>query len=56
MFNFTGLGRLMVEAVTTRDIPIVQVCAMIFCSVYVILNLIADIVSILANPRLRYPK
>ncbi len=56
LFNFTGLGRLMVEAVTTRDIPIVQICAMIFCSIYVVLNLLADIIAILANPRLRYPK
>lgn len=56
LFNFAGLGRLMVEAVTTRDIPIVQVCAMIFCSVYVVLNLLADIVSIISNPRLRYPR
>ncbi len=56
MFNFTGLGRLTVEAVNTRDIPVVQVCAMIFCTVYVLLNLFADVVSILANPRLRHPK
>ncbi len=56
LFNFTGLGRLMVEAVTTRDIPVVQACAMIFCSVYVVLNMFADIVSILANPRIRHPK
>ena len=56
LFNFSGLGRLMVEAVTTRDIPVVQVCAMIFCGVYVVLNLLADVVAIVANPRLRYPK
>ena len=56
LFNFAGLGRLMVEAVTTRDIPVVQVCAMIFSSVYVVLNLLADVVAIVANPRLRYPK
>ena len=56
LFNFAGLGRLMVEAVTTRDIPVVQVCAMIFCSVYVILNLLADVIAIAANPRLRFPK
>ena len=46
----------MVEAVTTRDLPIVQACAMIFCGVYVLLNLLADVVAIVANPRLRYPK
>jgi peptide/nickel transport system permease protein len=56
MFNISGLGRLTVEAVTTRDIPVVQACAMIFCAFYVLLNLIADIVSILTNPRLRFPR
>jgi peptide/nickel transport system permease protein len=56
LFNFAGLGRLMVEAVTTRDIPMVQACAMIFCSIYVLFNMTADIISILANPRIRHPK
>lgn len=56
LFNIAGLGRLMVEAVTTRDVPVVQACAMIFCSVYVVLNLVADVIAIVANPRLRYPK
>lgn len=56
LFNIAGLGRLMVEAVTTRDVPVVQTCAMIFCSVYVVLNLVADVIAIVANPRLRYPK
>jgi peptide/nickel transport system permease protein len=56
LFNFPGLGRYMVEAVATRDVPVVQASAMIFCSVYVVLNLAADILSILANPRLRYPR
>ena len=56
LFNIAGLGRLMVEAVTTRDVPVVQACAMIFCGVYVVLNLMADVVAIVANPRLRYPR
>ena len=56
MFNFPGIGRLMVEGVTTRDIPLVQAAAMIFCSTYVVLNLAADIVSLIANPRVRHPK
>ena len=56
LFNFPGLGRYMVEAVTNRDVPIVQTCAMIFCSVYIILNMTADILSIVANPRVRYKK
>jgi len=56
LFNFSGLGRLMVEAVSTRDIPVVQICALLFCAVYVILNLIADIIAVVSNPRLRYPR
>lgn len=56
LFNFPGLGRYMVDAVTIRDVPAIQFCAMLFCSTYVVLNLASDIVSILANPRLRYPK
>ena len=56
LFNFSGLGRLMVEAVSTRDIPVVQACALLFCAVYVILNLVADVVSVVSNPRLRYPR
>ena len=56
LFNVLGLGRFTVESVQNRDIPAVQVCAMIFCAVYVLLNLLADVVSIIANPRLRHPK
>ena len=56
LFNVLGLGRFTVESVQNRDIPAVQVCAMIFCAVYVLLNLLADVISIIANPRLRLPK
>jgi peptide/nickel transport system permease protein len=56
LFNLNGLGKLMVQAVATRDIPLVQGCAMLFCAVYVILNLFADTVSMVANPRIRHPK
>lgn len=56
LFNFPGLGRYMVDAVTVRDVPAVQFCAMLFCGTYVVLNLIADIVAIIANPRLRFPR
>lgn len=53
MFSFPGLAKLMVDSVATRDIPIVQGCAMVFCSAYVLFNLMADMVSIASNPRLR---
>ncbi len=52
-FSYPGLARLMVDAVATRDIPLVQACGMIFSVTYVMLNLFADILSIVSNPRLR---
>lgn len=56
VFAFPGLAKLMVDAVSLRDLPLVQACAMVFCAAYIVLILLADIVSILANPRLRYPR
>lgn len=53
IFNFPGLASLMVNAVTSRDMPLLQACAMIFCAAYLLLMLAADVVAILANPRLR---
>lgn len=53
IFNYPGLASLMVNAVTSRDMPLLQACAMIFCAAYLLLVLIADVVAILANPRLR---
>lgn len=56
IFAYPGLAKLMVDGVQTRDIPLVQACGMIFCSTYVVLILLADIGSIISNPRLRHPK
>jgi len=56
MFAYPGLARLMVDAVATRDIPLIQACGMVFCITYVGLNMLADILAILSNPRLRLPK
>ncbi|HTC12428.1 MAG TPA: ABC transporter permease [Acetobacteraceae bacterium] len=54
IFNYPGLAKLMVDAVATRDMPLVQACAMIFCAAYLLLTLLADIAAILSNPRLRH--
>jgi peptide/nickel transport system permease protein len=43
----------MVDAVTSRDMPLLQACAMIFCAAYLTLVLAADVCAILSNPRLR---
>ncbi|MGE3148478.1 MAG: ABC transporter permease [Pseudorhodoplanes sp.] len=56
VFNYPGLGKLLVDAVAYRDVPLVQFCAMFFCLAYVLLNLMADVLALLANPRRRYPK
>ncbi len=56
VFVYPGIGQLMVDAVTTRDIPVVQACALIFAATYIILNLVADIIGIVTNPRLLHPR
>jgi peptide/nickel transport system permease protein len=53
IFNYPGLASLMVDAVTNRDMPLVQGCVMVFCSAYLALVLIADLCQIISNPRLR---
>ena len=56
VFVYPGVGQLMVDAVATRDIPVVQGCALIFAITYILLNLLADIIGIITNPRLLHPK
>ncbi|MEO9339751.1 ABC transporter permease [Mesorhizobium sp. SB112] len=53
IFNYPGLAKLMLDAVATRDLPLIQTCAMIFCVAYLLLITIADLVAIASNPRLR---
>lgn len=53
IFNYPGIAKLMVDAVATRDLPLIQSCAMIFCLGYLILITAADVVAIVSNPRLR---
>jgi peptide/nickel transport system permease protein len=56
VFTYPGMGQYLVDHVSKRDLPVVQACGLIFASVYIGLNMVADIVSILSNPRLRHPK
>ncbi|MDE9450062.1 ABC transporter permease [Aliiroseovarius sp. Z3] len=56
VFTYPGMGQYLVDHVSKRDVPVVQACGLIFAAVYIGLNMVADIVSILANPRLRHPK
>lgn len=56
VFVYPGIGQLMVDAVSSRDVPVVQGCTLIFALTYILLNLIADIIGIVTNPRLLHPK
>lgn len=56
VFVFPGLGQLMVDSVIVRDLPVVQACSMIFAATYILLNLTADLISIVTNPRLLHPR
>jgi peptide/nickel transport system permease protein len=56
VFVYPGIGQMFVDSVRIRDIPVVQACCLIFAAAYVLLNLTADFLSILSNPRLRHPK
>ncbi len=56
VFVYPGLGQLLVDSVSKRDIPVVQASGLVFATVYVALNLLADVLSILTNPRMRNPK
>ncbi|MFU8863498.1 MAG: ABC transporter permease [Rhodobacterales bacterium] len=56
VFVYPGMGQYLVDHVSKRDVPVVQACGLVFAAVYIGLNMVADIVAILSNPRLRHPK
>ncbi|MCV0428025.1 MAG: ABC transporter permease [Roseibium sp.] len=56
VFVYPGMGQYFVDHVAKRDVPVVQACGLIFAAIYILLNLVADIISILSNPRLAHPK
>jgi peptide/nickel transport system permease protein len=53
VFNYPGIGKLMVNAIGDRDLALVQGIAIILASIYIGLNFIADLLSLILNPRLR---
>jgi peptide/nickel transport system permease protein len=56
VFVYPGIGQLMVDSVSSRNMPVAQACTLIFAATYILLNLSADIISIITNPRLLHPK
>lgn len=56
VFVYPGLGQYMVDSISKRDIPVIQDCALLLAGIYILLNLLADVVALLANPRLRHSR
>lgn len=56
VFVYPGLGQLMVDAVSKHDVPVVQACGLIFAAAFILLNMSADVLAIMTNPRLRHPR
>ena len=56
IFVYPGMGQYLVDHVAKRDVPVVQACGLVFAAFYIFLNMAADIIAILSNPRLRHPK
>lgn len=53
---FIPLGQLLVDAVASRDFPVVQADGLFFAGTCITLNVLADILSILPSPRLRHAR
>jgi peptide/nickel transport system permease protein len=53
VFNYPGLGRLLVESIRFRDVPMIQGTALVLSATYIGVNLVADILTLLLNPKLR---
>jgi peptide/nickel transport system permease protein len=53
VFSYPGIGATLVDAVANRDMPVVQTVTMLAAAVYVVMNLIADVATILVTPKLR---
>jgi peptide/nickel transport system permease protein len=54
VFNWPGIGRLVVEAINSRDFPVVQTCVLIASGMYIFANLLVDILYAYIDPRIRY--
>ena len=53
VFSFPGLGKLLVDSISVRDVPTVEAIVLIASAVYIAANLLADVLAVLLNPRLR---
>jgi peptide/nickel transport system permease protein len=53
VFNYPGIGTLALNALQDRDLPLVQAIVLVLAGCYLLINLLADVLTLLLNPRLR---
>lgn len=53
LFNFPGVGKVLMDAIENRDVPLIQASVLLIAGVYIVVNLIADVVGLAANPKVR---
>lgn len=56
LFAFPGIGQGLVNAVDDRDVPVIQLTVLLLAAFYVFVNIVSDVVSLLASPRRRLPR
>ncbi len=56
IFDFPGIGQGLVSAVSNRDIPVIQLIVVVLATVYVVVNIITDVIALLATPRRRFAR
>jgi peptide/nickel transport system permease protein len=56
VFNFPGVGQALVDAVNDRDVPVIQFIVVVLAAFYVIVNIVTDLIVLLATPRRRLPR
>jgi peptide/nickel transport system permease protein len=55
VFSYPGLGKMLIESISVRDVPVVEATALLAAAVYILSNLVADVLAMMLNPRLRTP-
>jgi len=53
VFSYPGLGKMLVDSISVRDVPVVEATALLASAVYIVANLVADVLAMVLNPRLR---
>ncbi|KOX22136.1 ABC transporter permease [Nocardiopsis sp. NRRL B-16309] len=53
LFNFPGVGKVLMDAIANRDVPLIQAVVLLIAGIYILVNLVADVIGLAANPKVR---